>query len=117
MIYTQESSHMTENTLQGVLQDAIQTKSRQKHSKRREIDSVQISCSAPGLVSTTRPSRLPQVSPPPLFAPCSRQLAVAMHLSRTPPSERIERGKEREKFMREGDEDKRMVGDNRENHI
>lgn len=32
------------------------------------------------------PSSLPQVSPPPCFAPSSRQLAaVTLHLSRTPP--------------------------------
>lgn len=75
-------------------------------------------------MSTTRPFRLPQVSPPPLFAPCSRQLAVALHLSRTLPPEGIERGKERkkEKFRSRERGEKRMktrgrLGDEAENQV
>lgn len=51
-----------------------------------------MSRSAPGLVSTNRALPSPTGFPLPLsLLPCSRQLAVALHLSRTPP-ERIDRG-------------------------
>lgn len=72
-----------------------QTRSWQKYWC--EINGVQISHSAPGLESTTRPSCLPQVSHPPLFALCGRQFAVTLHLSRTPPPKRMERGEDGKK--------------------
>lgn len=66
-------------------------------------------------MSTTRPFHLPQVSPPPHFAPCSSQLAVALHLSRTSAPERIEREGKREReternSVLEGDKGKRERG-------
>ena len=55
-----------------------------------------MSRSAPGLVSTNRALPSPAGFPLPLsLLPCSRQLAVVLHLSRTP--ERIDRGEEEER--------------------
>lgn len=87
--------------------DASQTQGR---PGRCEEGGVQMSRSAPGLVSTNRALPSPTGFPLPLsLLPCSRQLAVALHLSRTP--ERIDRGEEEE---REGEIQIQRMGRRRE---
>lgn len=92
MIYT--PIHMAEKCLWGVTAvHCYSDKSQQKYFKCCEIDSVQKSHSAPGHTALPPPTGFPS---PSLTPYCSR-LAEALHLSRTPPPERIEKEEEKKK--------------------